>query len=843
MAYPTASKKTIGISFATQYVELGIQFLGVLVLARILSPNDIGTYSVAAFLMTLLHVFRDFGVVQYIIQERELTTEKIRSAMGVAIILALLVASVLLASSGVIAHFYGKPAIQKILMVMSASFAISPFGSLLIAILRREMKLQEIFYVKTVSAISHVTVALTLALHGFGPISLAWANFAGILSFGIMANLVRPKDIPWLPEFRNIRTILSFGGIASIGNAANIAGTNIPDLVIGKVMNMAAVGYFSRATGLVQLFARLITSALLPLVLPYFAQIRREGKDLAAPYMSAVAQLTVLAWPFFSALMLLAYPMIRALYGPQWDASVPIVKLLCVAGAISSISLFAAQVMVASGQVRNSTYSQLLAQPFRVAAVFIASAFGLQFIAMALIGAELLTLAIVSWFLHKTIKVGPIELIRACGKSAVVTLFSSIVPLLVNLLWPESPAHPWPQLSVGIIGALIGWIGSMVLVRHPLADHLLPLRQPIQKAYVRLKSQCFNVVTVKSVLKILAYRSGLLSAYHCIRNRSALTVVMFHRVLPPSDLRFAGSDPEWTMTPDALRNCLTFFRRHYHIVSPSEAFSALRGELRLPSRSLLITFDDGWADTAEYARAVLEKFGMASLIFVVGSAVNQEAPFWEERVYAFLTTHTDGVAHLAAALERSGIQLSAPMPTETTEKNIRTIIKQLEEIDNTVLDAVTKSLESKGNIEHPAMLSAEQVAQLAASHHVIGGHGMTHRPLTKVNDLAQELSNARGIMANYVSPKQIEAMSFPHGAYSPAVIEQCRAAGYHYLFSSDPCLNVVAKKSNVRPIGRIHLSERALSDNGGRFQAHLLALSLFLRPICVLDQTSGLRNG
>jgi len=471
----TSTKKSIGISFATQYVELVIHFLGVLALARILSPEEIGTYSVAAFLMALLHVFRDFGVVQYLIQERELTKEKIQSAMGVAIILALAVAAILFASRGFIAEFYKIAAIEKILLVMSASFAISPFGSLLFGIFRREMRLKTIFYVKTVSAICHVTVALMLATKGFGAISLAWANFAGILSFGIVANLNRPKNVPWLPQFKNIRTILSFGSIASLGNAANMAGTNSPDLVIGKIMNMAAVGYFSRATGLVQLFTRLITGALLPLVLPYFAQLRREGKSFSAPYLAAVEQLTALAWPFFAVLMLLAYPMIRTLYGSQWDASVPIVELLCLAGAISSISLFASHVMVANGQVRDSTFSQLLAQPFRIAAVIIASSHGLQMVAAALICSEILALGIVSWFLQKTIKIGPLELIRACRKSAFVTLCSSVIPFMIKTLWHTEPSRPWLPLAIGICGAGIGWITSMLLINHPLADHLISL--------------------------------------------------------------------------------------------------------------------------------------------------------------------------------------------------------------------------------------------------------------------------------------------------------------------------------------------------------------------------------
>lgn len=468
-----STRKHIGISFATQYLDMTIHFLAVLVLARLLTPEDIGTFSVAAFFMALLHMFRDFGVIQYIIQEQDLTEDKIRSAMGVTIILALIVSLFLFASSGIIGRFYGNPEIEKLLIIMSASFAISPFGSLLGGIFRRNMQLKTLFIIQIISALCHITVAITLALNNFGAMSLAWANFAGILSYGLVANHMRPKGVPWLPHFNNIKAILSFGGIASLGNAANIAGTNMPDLVIGKVLNMAAVGFFSRGNGLVQLFTKLISSALLPLVLPYFAQLRREGKDLAAPYLTAVEYLTAISWPFFCVTMLLAYPIVRTLYGPQWDATVPIVELLCLAGVISSISLFATQVMVANGQVRNSTYAQLLALPFRVGAVLYASTYGLIAIAIATIIAEIITLFVISWYLHRTIKIQPLDLIKASGKSAIVTLSSIIVPLMVKIFWLGDPTRPWIPLTIGILGAVIGWVGGIYMTRHPFLVHLM----------------------------------------------------------------------------------------------------------------------------------------------------------------------------------------------------------------------------------------------------------------------------------------------------------------------------------------------------------------------------------
>lgn len=472
MATTASSYKSIAISFATQYAELIIQFLGVLILARILSPEDIGVYSIAAFLMTFLHAFRDFGVVQYIIQEQDLTREKIRAAQGVAIILALIIAGILLGSSGFVADFYEKPEIASVLQVMAASFAISPIGSVLVGILRRDMHLAKIFYIKLGSALCHVAVSTTLAFHGFGAQSLAWANFAGILSFGVIASFLKPAGVPRLPKFKNIGKILAFGGTASVGNAANTAGTNLPDLVIGKVLSIGAVGYFSRANGLMQLFNRLISGALLPLALPYFAQLRRQGQDIVPAYLAAIEYLTVLAWPFYSVMLLLAQPLVRTLYGDQWDASIPLVEVLCVAGAINSISLFATQAMIANGQVKFSTKTQVIVHLVRIAAVLAVVHYGLTAIALALIAAELVSVAVTSWYLSRTIKVRPHALVHRCIKSVMVTICTAAGPLLVRIYLIPGNLPSWVLLFSGILAGALGWLLGIWWTNHPIKSKL-----------------------------------------------------------------------------------------------------------------------------------------------------------------------------------------------------------------------------------------------------------------------------------------------------------------------------------------------------------------------------------
>lgn len=819
-------RKAIGISFATQYVEMGVQFVSVMVLARILSPSEIGTFSLAAMLMTMLHVFRDFGVSQYIIQEREMTPAKLQSTMGVSILLALGAGATLYALSGPVSRFYANPALRGVMTVMSASFAISPFGSLLLGVLRRENQLAAIFYIKIASALCQVSVAIGMALAGYGSISLAWANFAGILAFGITGNLLRPAGVPWLPRFSNIRAILSFGSVSSLGNLANVAGTSTPELVVGKMMNMAAVGYFSRATGLVQLFTRLIGNALTPLVLPYYAQMRREGRSLGQPYLMSVSQLTAVAWPFFSVLLLLAYPVTRGLYGAQWDVSVPIARVLCVSGAISAIGLFASQAMVAGGHVRSATLCNMIVQPLRIVAVLGAATHSLMAIAIALVAAEAAGLIATCWFLSRTIGVHPGQIARACGGSAVITLCSLVVPMLVWLAGSDNPSHTWSALVTGGLGALLGWIGGLALTGHPLGEHVLPLLG-------LSTTRATGPIPTKARIKQAIYRSGLLGMWHRVRNRDTLTVAMFHRVLPISDPRHAGADPEWTMTPESFAQCLAFFRRHYNVVTAEQTFAALRGEAALPPYSLLITFDDGWADTAEFAQPVLDRFGMKALVFVAGGAINRAEPFWEERVFSFLATQPGALALLEQALaERDMAPLEIDPASVCDEATIRAVIHQLGKQERSAVLMLAEGL-PHGDAA-PAMMDTAQLVRMAAAGHSIGGHGMTHQPLTRVEDLRHEMHAAQQSVAGHLHATHIDSMSMPHGASSSAVIDECLRAGYRYLFNSEAYLNRLdggSAQAPLGPIARIHIPERVIRGNFGRVEPALLATFLFKRPV------------
>src|SRR5258706_9149173 len=122
-------RRALLISFAQNYGVLVLQFAASIFIARVLTPGEMGIFSVATVLVGIAHNFRDFGVANYVIQEKELTEDRIRSALGIAILVAWLLAAAMALLSGPMAEFYREPGVRSVMLVLALNFMLIPFGS------------------------------------------------------------------------------------------------------------------------------------------------------------------------------------------------------------------------------------------------------------------------------------------------------------------------------------------------------------------------------------------------------------------------------------------------------------------------------------------------------------------------------------------------------------------------------------------------------------------------------------------------------------------------------------------------------------------------------------------
>ena len=305
-----------------------------MVVARLLTPAEIGVFSITMVMTSLISAMRDLGAGQYLVQEPELTPARIRATWTVMLCMGLLMSLVVLALAYPIAWFYEDARMLPIMSVISLNFVVSPFGSMTYAWLMREMRFEALAVMRLASSFIGAVVSVGLAWADHGPISLAYGNLAATLINACVALYYRPKNFGWMPGIAEIRRVVGFGSKISPTGFAHTIANGVPEMLLGKLHGLAAAGFYSRANGLAMMFQRLVLDAVQAVALPLFAKVRREEGDIGAVVIRATTYATVLGWAFFAAVGLLAYPLIRMLYGTQWDMAVDVTRLMSVGMAL-----------------------------------------------------------------------------------------------------------------------------------------------------------------------------------------------------------------------------------------------------------------------------------------------------------------------------------------------------------------------------------------------------------------------------------------------------------------------------------------------------------------------------
>jgi peptidoglycan/xylan/chitin deacetylase (PgdA/CDA1 family) len=323
----------------------------------------------------------------------------------------------------------------------------------------------------------------------------------------------------------------------------------------------------------------------------------------------------------------------------------------------------------------------------------------------------------------------------------------------------------------------------------------------------------------------------MLGAYHKIRNKSNLTVVMFHRVVPLASPEWASADHDYTLPTDLFEKCVTFFTQHYNIISLSQLEQAADSGLRLPPRPLLITFDDGWSDTCRHAAPLLCSAGLPAACFVVADVLDDvDNRWWHD-------TYTRAWRRDGATPDRSWGALENPRGATSAQYHFDEFFFGLIYLHKLPVAARSEALirwwgeELSPTIRQ--MLTVEQIKTLVDFGVSIGSHGATHIPLTLCESPPEELRRSRTRLELTIAgtaQSKITAVSFPHGRFSEDIVRTSRDAGYQLTFTSEKNLiRLVGKAHAPDRYGRIEIATGHITDEKGRYRPDLLATHLFTR--------------
>lgn len=461
-------RRSLVLSFAQKYTGFLITLPTIMILSRLLTPAQIGVFSIAMSVVGLIHMLRDFGISDFIVQHPKVEPDVVRSTFTVNLIVAWLLGISLFALSKPLGSFYSEPGLREVLRVLSGNFFLMPFGSTRMALMTRHMQFGRLYVINTVQTLVRGGLAIALAFLGMGYMSLAWAALAAmaasVLASVIVGSAYRMHGL----GLSRWRDVTRFGLIRVTGDTVNKAGMRSADIVIGRVLGMTAAGLYSRGYGLVNMFRSNVVGAVNAATFPAFADHHREKTGPDALFLRSLTFLTGVAWPFLLFAAIMAFPIIRIAFGSQWDAAVPLLRWLAVAAMVGTLMFQCSHYFTAIGRVGISTRNQVWLQSIRVVIVVFAAFQGLQAVAAAQVLVYALGVVI---FYKSMLAVGGLSImriLRAVRSSAVVTLTSAIGPVLVYYFLMPRMSTIWLPFVIACVSATGGWILGVYWTGHPL---------------------------------------------------------------------------------------------------------------------------------------------------------------------------------------------------------------------------------------------------------------------------------------------------------------------------------------------------------------------------------------
>jgi peptidoglycan/xylan/chitin deacetylase (PgdA/CDA1 family) len=200
--------------------------------------------------------------------------------------------------------------------------------------------------------------------------------------------------------------------------------------------------------------------------------------------------------------------------------------------------------------------------------------------------------------------------------------------------------------------------------------------------------------------------------------------------------------------------------RHYQPVSVQQLERHMAGDAELPSRAVLVTFDDGYQNVFENALPILKRYGIPCTLFLVAGLVGTERSIWTAELEWWQRADAD-----LRDLKRCLKAMDGPSRSEALKSLLPS-------------DARLPRCDS-------SLATWDVVRPWAGADVCIGSHGWTHESLIRCDDatLARELELSRSRLERELGIP-VNSIAYPNGDHSPAVVEAAQRSGYSLAFTT-----------------------------------------------------------
>jgi O-antigen/teichoic acid export membrane protein len=465
-------KSSLAWMALAQGCAFALQFAASVVLARYLTPYETGVYAVALATVGVLSLMQALGLQSLIVREEILTPEIGATAFTVNACIAVALSISIAAISIFGSAFLHDEGVQKVLLTLAGTPLFGIFNFLPSALLERNGRFKAMALIGTASGVVATITTITLAVHGFSYMSIAYAQWVGAAAYTIMANIVGYQYSSFRLGFKSWRRVGNFGvQMLAVSGVASVS-QRFSDIMLARLLGLSALGIYNRASGLNGLIWNNIHLVIARVIFVDYAGAHRRGVPLRDRYLRTVEIMTATLWPAFAGLGILSRPFIMTVYGEKWLPAATPLLFLALASMIQVAITMTWELFAATGELRTQTRIEFI----RAVLALLAFVAGCTISITAAAAARVLD-AVFAFFLYRP------HLNRMTGtsladfspiyaKSALLTALAITPAVLTMASFRMSAEVPLTLIAGAILLGILFWACGLLALRHPLLEEI-----------------------------------------------------------------------------------------------------------------------------------------------------------------------------------------------------------------------------------------------------------------------------------------------------------------------------------------------------------------------------------
>jgi PST family polysaccharide transporter len=359
-----------------------LSWLGTIVVARLLNPEDFGLVAMAGVLLGLVAVFNDFGLGAAVVAMRNLTDDQIARIHGLSSLFGVAGFILVCLLAIPMGQYYGAPEISLILMTMGTELVLVAMRSVPDAVLKKELHFKFLSLLEGWQATATILVTISLAWWGAGYWALVGGRLLG--SAGVTSVIVayRPLRPAW-PSMGVLREVIRFSSRVLVSRVAWFVSASSDLFIAGWALGGAILGTYSFAVSISSVPMEKVT-ALASRVMPsFYSTVQHDVAAMRRYFLTLTEGLALITFPLAAGMAFVAQDFVSVALGDKWTGVIAPLQILAGWAAVRSVAGLVSPLLYVTGGSRVAMLNGLFCMATYPMAFWIGSRWGTVGLAVA----------------------------------------------------------------------------------------------------------------------------------------------------------------------------------------------------------------------------------------------------------------------------------------------------------------------------------------------------------------------------------------------------------------------------------------------------------------------------